>query len=664
MRKITFIVAVFLLITLINQNIYASNTRTDTDFLPINNLDEISVKTSKDVFIVDEQITVIFSGLPGNKEDWITLIKPSASTRDYGNWKYTHGQTSGSLTFDGMQDGEYEVRVFFSNGSTIKARYPFKVIKSNKVATLEEIIDRSPARNYINSLVERLDELESLKNSSDWGSEHTMMRYASLLEVVPIHLENVISGDPNFDASNYKTRFKDYQAYYSANVGKASETNLAKADFEKILTDKSWKLTNLMDERLGSGAGWVHSYYNTSNYLKEAIEIDYPNLLKITIEGDAKFKGHSFDYKVQTVKEFAAAYKSYYDHTLENVINGLIEGAYENKTKNTQDAIKYAEQAKQLSDAALLLLPNDSSVRALSKEATSTLEKIGGVIFAKIYTSELHKENAGKIVFFTKKPNIKAENRSTIKTTYRAGDFIYAMAYLKGSFKDLTKSTNGINVTVSLFVDGSKKTNHTFGMDYASLQKGMTYSFIEIIPDPTTNTHSGPFKYAHKLAAISPRNHTIKFSLDAIQPGTSAMIHLADGEFKLDCSTGQDKLASYAVTYREKSLSKIYMPKAKMNNSSLANSMKLALQNEGWENDKKVQRIVITGSSWKIHKHPVNGKILYRSIPAVAAFKTNEGLCKYWNLTFKQTYQGSGYGNIFVGGVGSIVDLACNNVFK
>ncbi len=654
MKKITLIAVVSVLIILTNQHVYAFDTKTD----------KISVKTSKDNYIVNEQIIVNFSGLPGNKEDWITLIKPSAPVKDYGNWKYTHGKTSGSLTFKGMPEGEYEVRVFFSNASTIQAKYPFKVIKSTKVATLEEIIDSSPARNYINSLVERLDELESLKNSPDWGSERTMMRYAALLKVVPIHLENVVSGDPNFNANNYKTRYKNYQSFYSANVGKATETNLAKADFEKILTDKSWKLTNLIDKKLGSGAGWVHSYYNTSNYLKQAKEINYPDLLRITKEGDTKFKGHSFAYKVQTVKEFATAYKSYYNQTLENVINGLIEAAYENKTTNAQDAIKYAEQAKQLSDAALLVLPDDTAIKTLNKDAKTTLGKVGGAVFAKIYTSDLHKENAGKIVFFNKKPRIKAENKSTIKTTYKAGDYIYAMAYLKGSFKALTKSTNGINVTVSLFVDGSKKTSHTFGMDYASLQKGATYSFMEIIPDPATNKHSGPVKYAQKLAAISPRNHTIKFSLDAVQPGTSALIHLADGAFKLDCSTGQDKLAAYAITYREKSLSKVYMPKAKMNNSGLANSMKSALHNEGWEKNKKVQRVVITGSSWKIHKHPVNGKILYRSIPAAAAFKTDEGYCKYWNLTFKQLYNGSSYGKTIVGGVGSINDLSCKNIFK
>ena len=36
-----------------------------------------------------------------------------------------------------------------------------------------------------------------------------------------------------------------------------------KIDFEQLITSKSWKLTNLIDDKLGSGAGWVHSYYNT-----------------------------------------------------------------------------------------------------------------------------------------------------------------------------------------------------------------------------------------------------------------------------------------------------------------------------------------------------------------------------------------------------------------
>jgi len=626
----------------------------------------IIVTTSKDVYKIKEAITVNFSGLPGNKKDWINVIKASASAKDFGSkWKYTNGKTSGSLTFDGIYAaGDYEVRVYFDNGMVIKARYKFKVSNEVVASKPDHSLENSPARSYIGSLNKRLDELEKLNNAPKWYDEHFMMSYSSWLKTATIALGNAKSADPNYDVSALEKKLNTYQSTYDNKANKVNDNKLGKDEFKKLMVDKSWKLDRLINDQLGSGAGWVHSYFNTANYLKEAKEADYPTLLKTTKAGDAQFKGHNLDYQIKTITEFGSKYKIFYDGTLDKVINGLIESAYEYKTKNAQEAIKYAEQAKQLSDAALLILPNDAKIKALNKDAASTYEKVAGTALAKVYTSDFHKKNAGKFVFFTKKPTIKAENSSTIKANYKAGEYIYAMAYLKGSFKELTKATNTIKVMTNIFVDGTKKTSHEFAMTWATLKEGKTYLFMEIIPNPATNQQSGPAKFAAVLANVSPRNHTIKITLDGMQQGTSFVNHLAEGEFKLDCSTGQDKLAAYAVTYREKSLAKVYMPKAKLNNTALANSMKKALQDEGWEKGKKIQRVVITGSGWKITKHQVTGKILYRSIPAAVAFKTSEGYCKYWNLTFKQHYNGSSYGKTVQGGVGSIVDLSCKNVFK
>lgn len=621
-----------------------------------------SVKTSKDVYIEHEEITVIFSGLPGSSGDWITLINPSASAREYGNWKYTKGKTSGSLTFKGMSEGDYEVRVYFGTDYIIQTRYPFKVITSTKTASLEEIINSSPAKNYIYSLTERLDKLEKLKNSSNWGSEETMMLYPELLKTAPIHLKNLIATDPNFDVSDLQKRLEMYQTFYDDNLDDVNDTNLAKADFEKAVTAKSWKLTNLLDEKLGSGAAWVHDYFNTSKYLNDATEIDYPSLLKITIEGDNKFKGHNMDYKVQTVKEFGGKYLTYYNETLQNVINGLIEGAYENKAGNKQAAVKYIEQAKQLSEATLLILPQESSIKNLNMEVMSAYNSITSSVYTQVFTSDFHKNNVGKVVFFNKKPTIKSENTSSVNENFKAGDFIYAMAYLPGSFKDLTDARNSINVTTTIYVDGSEKTSHEFGMSWALLKENKTYLYMEIIPNPVTNKQSGPAKFAKSLANISPRNHEIKVSLTGLGIGLSNIVPFAEGTFNIDCSTGQDQLANYALRYKEKTLAGVYMPSAKLNNSGLIQSMKQALQVEGWENNKKVQRVVITGSDWNIYHHRVTGKIMYRTIPATAAFKTSEGECKYWNLTFKQVYNGTSYGKTVVGAVGSIVELSCKNI--
>ncbi len=662
MKNIFFLFfLLFSITTFFSSNLLIHNSEVN-DILLKNQKPNAILKTSKDVYTENEEITVMFSGLPGSSGDWITLIKPSASAKEYGNWKYTKGKTSGSLTFKGMSEGDYEVRVYFGTDYTIQARYPFQVIKSTKKASLEEIIASSPAKNYIYSLVERLDKLEKLKNSSDWGSEETMRHYSELLKTAPIHLKNVKATDPNFDVSDVQKRLEGYQSYYDTNLDTVNDTNLAKADFQKTVTSKSWKLTNLLDERLGSGAAWVYSYFNTSNYLNEATEIDYPSLLKITTEGDNKFKGHNMDYKVQTVKEFGGKYLTYYNETLQNVINGLIEGAYDNKAGNKQAAAKYIEQAKQLSEATLLILPKENRIINLNKEVMSAYNSITSSVYAQVFTSDFHKDNLGKVVFFTKKPIIKSENSSSININFKAGDFIYAMAYLPGSFKDLTEARNAIKVTTTIYVDGTKKTAHEFGMSWALLQENKTYLFMEIIPNPATNKQSGPAKFAKSLATISPRNHEIKVSLTGLGIGLSNSVSFAEGTFNIDCSTGQDQLANYALKYKEKTLAGVYMPSAKMNNSGLIQSMKQALINEGWENNKKVQRVVITGSDWKIYKHSLTGKTLYRTIPAAVAFKTSGGECKYWNLTFKQVYSGTGYGKTVVGGVGSIVELSCKNI--
>ncbi|RLD70208.1 MAG: hypothetical protein DRJ10_20595, partial [Bacteroidetes bacterium] len=147
MKKITLLlyVAVFLNSSIAFASIFGKNKNEIS--INENEPEAVIVKTTKDSYKVNEPITVTFSGLPGDKKDWITLIKPSASVRDYGNWKYTNGKTSGSLTFDGMRAGDYEVRVFFSNGFTIQARYPFKITKSADEASLDDASKKSPAQS-------------------------------------------------------------------------------------------------------------------------------------------------------------------------------------------------------------------------------------------------------------------------------------------------------------------------------------------------------------------------------------------------------------------------------------------------------------------------------------------------------------------------------------
>ncbi|MEO1069624.1 MAG: hypothetical protein AAFW95_10975 [Cyanobacteria bacterium J06638_6] len=77
-----------------------------------------------------DAITVEFAGLPGNAQDWITVVEANAPDDTYGEWFYTGGQRSGTYTFDGLEPGTYEVRTYFDwpEGSyVVRSRSRFAV---------------------------------------------------------------------------------------------------------------------------------------------------------------------------------------------------------------------------------------------------------------------------------------------------------------------------------------------------------------------------------------------------------------------------------------------------------------------------------------------------------------------------------------------------------
>ena len=88
------------------------------------------LKPSKTIFTRFEQVTISYSGLPGNQNDWITLTRASEPDTTYGDWFYTYGQKSGSYTFKITEPGDYEVRVYYdwpNGGYVVRGRLKIKV---------------------------------------------------------------------------------------------------------------------------------------------------------------------------------------------------------------------------------------------------------------------------------------------------------------------------------------------------------------------------------------------------------------------------------------------------------------------------------------------------------------------------------------------------------
>ena len=67
----------------------------------------------KSEYRVGETIIAEYRGLPGNKQDWITLIEAGAPDDAWGDWFYTQGKTRGNHSYTGKRKvGEYELRLY------------------------------------------------------------------------------------------------------------------------------------------------------------------------------------------------------------------------------------------------------------------------------------------------------------------------------------------------------------------------------------------------------------------------------------------------------------------------------------------------------------------------------------------------------------------------
>ncbi len=74
------------------------------------------------------------TGLPGNAQDWVTVVSSTAPDSSYGQYFYTGGKREADFSFNNsLAAGEYEVRVYFNypaGGYTVRARRAFTVTGS------------------------------------------------------------------------------------------------------------------------------------------------------------------------------------------------------------------------------------------------------------------------------------------------------------------------------------------------------------------------------------------------------------------------------------------------------------------------------------------------------------------------------------------------------
>jgi hypothetical protein len=535
-----------------------------------------------------------------------------------------------------------------------------KVNDSNKTVS-DQSEYNSPARSEIDGVKTVLSNLRIRFKSQKWSDENYVRQIAEYIRKAETYIAQIREKDPKWNVTSYENELRPYKSAYSEK-GAALAAKDSYIDQARRMVSATATFPNYKNKLQFSNKSDIENYH------KAAKELDYPAGSAKLREGVSKFSDLASDDNIKyLLHEFPAEFSALANQFLSES-NRFTELAYQAQTNNKVRAVEYAEISLLLTDIVALVTPDHANVVAAKKDAETAMNKIGGALAAASYTSDFHKSNAGKIVFFSSPPAIKQENAAKVSSAFKAGDHIYAMVYLKAALKDLASISSRDyldGIEYKLFIDGTEVTGTDRFLAKLTWEQykdpATTYLKLDIVPDPDVIDYPSPFQYdpvinfTRAFGRSSPRRHTIEIRF------TAGSVAHATGSFEIETSNGQEKLLAIADSLHKEKISKVFLPKPKMVSDALQQSMAQALKSNRW--NQEMLRVVITDSAWEIHRNAF-GAIIFRSIGAAVAMKEPDGRCRYFTLSFKQAYQGGGYGRTEQHGVGNNYEMACANVNK
>jgi len=135
-------------------------------FLLLGMLNAATIKTDKNMYNVNESITISTTEMSGDAHDWIAIY-PQGSSNAWANvigWSFTNGVINYTKNFGGLDVGNYEVRAFFKNTYVLEAQSSFSVQDN---AGGNALIETSKQEYTVNEVIN-----SSFKNMSgdahDW----------------------------------------------------------------------------------------------------------------------------------------------------------------------------------------------------------------------------------------------------------------------------------------------------------------------------------------------------------------------------------------------------------------------------------------------------------------------------------------------------------------
>lgn len=406
-----------------------------------------------------------------------------------------------------------------------------------------------------------------------------------------------------------------------------------------------------------------------------AKKLDYANAVaRLKSEG----KLLTTDRRYGEVMNYGKEYLSVFNEVIKPFVNKTIEEAYTVKQANQNQAIASARNAQLAAEAASLILFDNGDAKQLLADADKALNDIGGAYYSKLFVSDFHKKNVGKIFFSTRPIVPGKEDPAQFVTSASGTDKIYAIAYFNAKIKDLG---NMVNYVIN--IDGNDNHTPQFTPNESDLEH--SYYLIEVVPDPKVAVHQfDPVQFGKVLSSLSPRRHTMNFDF-VFGYGEKA----ASGKLNLEWSNANgaailansEEALKNAKDNRARNMALpecFSKPSRSFNDPDLTlEKIKAAILANGdyAENIKQINKIVIgdklfeSAGDWVVRKnelgiptHKESNREIY------ILFTGKDGWCYFSDvIIFRKDYSGAGtYEDTRLQGFesGLYTRIACENVRK
>ncbi|MEI7586922.1 hypothetical protein [Runella sp.] len=185
-----------------------------------------SVNLTKSVYAPGERIVVNFSGFSGNAKDWISIAQPGSADDKYIVWEYINGSRSGSVSFNGLPYANYEIRGYYNNESTVRARASFKVgnADQNLSVSLSKSVYPPNERIVVNfsGFSGNAKDWISIAQPGSADDKYILWQYTNGKQSGTVDFAGLPEG--NYEVRSYFNNESVIKSRYAFTVGKASPT--------------------------------------------------------------------------------------------------------------------------------------------------------------------------------------------------------------------------------------------------------------------------------------------------------------------------------------------------------------------------------------------------------------------------------------------------------